>query len=286
MNKFTTPVVMQVTQEQYNKDLKNSLLQMGYIEESFGDFEILPHLVNNLGQTLGKTSNVGIFDKDTHNRYFIDHYNPKLFLALAAMTNEKEGIEGEYWKFIRPTMLNFIQNNIYKANRSIDYFMAFREGGWQGKNHHYFIKATKEEIINYFTKNRTITNMKEQTLTRSQLLNLHNQFDCTQFRNAIEKILNNNILAKDDTKIVIEQKYIDELNQCGTKLQTNAVEAFGLKLIDDKSVDLSNFKLGYSILDVRDSNTFKNRGFHLNSDYNWSFEIDSNGSKVLVPTKK
>lgn len=61
---------------------------------------------------------------------------------------------------------------------------------------------------------------------------------------------------------------------------------------DDNSVDLSNInvedlrKITCNLMDVRDSNEYKNKAFYLLPDLNWEIRTDSMGLICLIPTKK
>ncbi len=94
MSKFIQPVSMVVTKEQYKRDLRQPLLDMGYEEGIFGDFRTFPVLITSFKNN-SVVTNVAIDFIANKDYYFIDHYNPKLFLAIAAMTNEGLGIVGE-----------------------------------------------------------------------------------------------------------------------------------------------------------------------------------------------
>ena len=101
MNKFITPVCMKCTKEQYEKDLKQPLEELGYdydLNCSMGKFEndllcCVTHNNKPFYSLVGKHS--GFWDMS----YKIDHYNPELFLALAAMTEGDEPIIGE-WVYV------------------------------------------------------------------------------------------------------------------------------------------------------------------------------------------
>ena len=92
MNKFITPVSMQVTKEQYCRDLENPLVNLGYVWEDWYwkyDFSKQhPLLVNYYNSKLGNLGALSLNEKYRDGAYFIDHYNPELFLALAAMTEK------------------------------------------------------------------------------------------------------------------------------------------------------------------------------------------------------
>lgn len=104
---FTTPVSMKVTEEQFNADLRQPLEKLGY--RTFMTFDA-PHLCNNFNGTDGLCKMTHFF-KD-HNRHFIDHYNPKLFLALASLTTEstetKEEVLARFEKGIEEKKEHFL----------------------------------------------------------------------------------------------------------------------------------------------------------------------------------
>jgi ribosomal protein S6 len=104
-----------VTQEQYEKDLREPLLAMGYKEALITSFSNAPILVNNYGNNNGRLSNTCEQAAKIENRHFIPEYNSEYFLAVAAMTNEELGIVGEWWKFKSQTYNEFTKNKIYKC---------------------------------------------------------------------------------------------------------------------------------------------------------------------------
>ena len=157
MSKFITAVSMACTQEQYEQDLRKPLLEMGYEGSHFDRFENFPILVNNFGEVLGRVSNVEIESKEEHGRHFIDHYNPELFLALAAMTNEKYGIKGEWWVYTQGSFECFTHDMLYQGLQSINHSFSFLDNkgernGCADSPLYFFRKATKEEIIKHLTK--------------------------------------------------------------------------------------------------------------------------------------
>jgi len=84
---FTCPVSMAVTEEQFNNDLRQPLIDLGY-EIDFGcSFTCNEYIVNNIFDELGKVDNVSDWYLE-YNRHFIESYNPQLFLALASLTTE------------------------------------------------------------------------------------------------------------------------------------------------------------------------------------------------------
>ena len=154
---FITAVCMACTQEQYERDLRKPLLDMGYKETDIRDIDNHPFIVNNLCGELGIISNLSNRGNDRYDRYFIDHYNPELFLALAAMTNEKYGIKGEWWVYTQRRSKRFTHDMLYKGLQSIHRPFSFlddkgKPNGHSGIPLHFFRKATKEEIIKHLTK--------------------------------------------------------------------------------------------------------------------------------------
>jgi hypothetical protein len=160
---------MKVTKQQFDNDLKPSLTQMGRHDNTWGGWIDHPYVTVN-----SKNNKVGNYRGVDYPEYCIDHYNPELFLALAAMTDKEDGNVGEYWKFIDTTYKgdNFTIGKIYKQHKStIDTCGAFIDdkGGCNGffanaggSNKSDFVKATKEEIIAHFSKTvvETVDNNK------------------------------------------------------------------------------------------------------------------------------
>ena len=169
-NKFTQPVSMQVTKEQYEKDLREPLLRMGYLEHALGEWMTASILVTNYGNTGFYISNTINEYKKRHNRYFIPEYNPKLFLVIAAMSNVKYGIYGEWWYCIKDVKMSSdgrIEYNKDKLYMGLDNERIVNNS--RNENHywrgHYrfkhFRKATLQELITKFTEQENI--MKEIT---------------------------------------------------------------------------------------------------------------------------
>ena len=112
---FTCPVSMAVTEEQFNADLRQPLEKLGY--RTFMTFDS-PHLCNNFNGTDGLCKMTHFF-KD-HNRHFIDHYNPKLFLALASLTTEstetKEEVLARFEKGVERELIGYrFRNDDFNA---------------------------------------------------------------------------------------------------------------------------------------------------------------------------
>lgn len=143
-------VAMKATKRQFVDDLKEPLKQMGRKDETWGDWSQFHYIT-----ACDDFGCVGNYDAISPNTIFIDHYNPKLFLALAAMTDNENGNTGEWWKCIDDNWINFTEEKIYRqANNSKDFTLI------NNLNHNYevkylknlFTKATKEEIFARFAK--------------------------------------------------------------------------------------------------------------------------------------
>lgn len=153
-NKFRQPVSMQVTKEQYEKDLREPLLRMGYEEFYKEEWEDIHVLVTNYENTRGEVSNTSKWHKESYNRHFIDHYNPKLFLAIAAMTDREFPIVGEWFVYTD----NMVEQYGYEAWRL-----------YKNENPNMNVrcqrKATLKELITYFTENKQENIMKKEITT-------------------------------------------------------------------------------------------------------------------------
>ena len=131
---FTQRISMDCTKEQYEKYLKDQLLKMGYKETEIDGLDWADDfiIVNDFIE-LGRITQLANANKDTGNRTYLGSFNPKLFLALAAMTDKEEGNYGEYVMGLR-------SGKIYKMtekDRILPEYTLIR-------------KATKEEIMARF----------------------------------------------------------------------------------------------------------------------------------------
>lgn len=147
--KFITPVSMEITWEQY-KNLSEKLKSLGYkpTDAVMYDYKVI--LYTCAGGADNYYSNSTSQDSKTEfDRYFIDHYNPELFLALAAMTNEDKPIKGEY--FIGKD--TFLPHEPRKATYDHDDHLDSKQNNAIENWGSYYRKATKEELINFFYSN-------------------------------------------------------------------------------------------------------------------------------------
>ena len=188
ITKFIQPVSMRVTQEQYERDLREPLLAMGYREILITSFTHTPILVNNYGGRNGILSNTDEEAVIIENRHFIPDYNPELFLAVAAMTSEKFGIVGEWWKFKNQSYNEFTNNKIYKCigfdiNDTAPIYInncGIQDGFHRWAHLRILCKATLSDLINKFeskpnknTNNMELTQQEKEVLAK--LVNKDNE---------------------------------------------------------------------------------------------------------------
>ena len=186
--KFIQPVSMRVTQEQYERDLREPLLAMGYREMLLTSFIENPILVNNYIEVLGEVSNQVEFAAEISNRHYIPDYNPEYFLAVAAMTSEKFGIVGEWWKFKSQSYSKFTNNRLYKCvghdvNDCAPVFVnniGIHDGFIKQTHLQILCKATLSDLINKFeskpnknTNNMELTEKEKEVLAK--LVNKDNE---------------------------------------------------------------------------------------------------------------
>jgi len=174
---------------------------------------------------------------------------------------------GDYWE-----MGGYINYDGYHS-------VGFRQG---------YTEITIEQFIKHVLNNKQ---MNTQTLTRAQLITLHSGDSCADWRKEIEAILLSAPLALDTTSITIPQKSIDLLIKKGSATQKSLVMSAGIKLEEDKSVEvppaaIQEQRLGV-LLGTRNGGEYKNKSFYLNNSlYNWELKTDSMGTLCLIPTKK
>ena len=138
---FTQRLSMDCTKEQYEKYLKDELLKMGYREICMGSWDGCGGITNNIDGNNGGLSNILECDYKNHNRHYLGSFNAPLFLALAAMTDKKEGNYGEY-------VIGLNSGMFYKMKKTDKILPEF----------YYIRKAPKDEIIARFSKIEPDTN--------------------------------------------------------------------------------------------------------------------------------
>ena len=171
--RFTQPVSMQCTQEQYEKYLEKPLKELGYVPILIGNWESFPLLITKFNGENDKLSNTLFQNNKIATRYYIDHFNPELFLAIAAMTDKKDGIKGEWWKFKGAGYENFTEDKLYmQENDSIDSYKCFVDDKFDLNGFHpytstYFTKPTLEELVNHFTESKFENKPNMRTITHT-----------------------------------------------------------------------------------------------------------------------
>ena len=152
MNKFKTSVAMKVTEEQYKKDLKQPLKKLGYI---CGNTNFFREYLTNTSSTEENDGKYGYFSENNaiNEAYYIDTYNPELFLALSAMTENYDWDIGEYLVYYQ-TINKESTFKIFKCN----YLSGCSSFDGLADNHYknMYRKATKEELIKHFSKSASI----------------------------------------------------------------------------------------------------------------------------------
>jgi len=137
--KFITPVAMAIpSQEDFERDLKEQLIKLGRKLVDIDCFQRLPILATCIKEDNNESnsaiSNYSEF-LNYENYYFIPTYNPQLYIALSSMTDEVNGIVGEWL-----------------VSKCRSYPIEFRQKGGKNMCDYSWRKATKEELINHFTK--------------------------------------------------------------------------------------------------------------------------------------
>ena len=140
--KFKTPIAMKCTQEQYDRDLKQPLKELGYVEN---DMDRCGNSYNTLSTNWLSIHNYLGVRKEFNNTHLIPTYNPKLYIALAGMTVGEDWIVGEWLVYgdvlFKVTSISNGRKNYKKgfATNDKDAKIVYR-------------KATKEELIEHFTE--------------------------------------------------------------------------------------------------------------------------------------
>ena len=150
MKHFNNPVSMRVTQEQFERDLKKPLEELGAKFEGIVDFKKYPILVSNSSGVKGIIENVFESDKLNFNRHFIETYDPEQFIAICEL--EVEMIVGECYTVSADCLDSkltgyILENNV--GNNKDGLWGYFKGVGYLG---YYFEKSH----INYFSETYTI----------------------------------------------------------------------------------------------------------------------------------
>lgn len=150
MKHFNNPVSMRVTHEQFERDLRKPLEELGgKIIRDYG-FKLFPILVSNSMGKNGMLENLSDSDKLNFNRHFIETYDPEQFMAICKL--EVEMIVGECYTVSADCLDSKLTGYLLEKNvgNNKDGLWGYFKGvGYLG---YYFEKAH----INYFSETYTI----------------------------------------------------------------------------------------------------------------------------------
>jgi hypothetical protein len=151
---------------------------------------------------------------------------------------------------------------------------------------------TFEEFELLFVKSKKKIEMKNQHITRDNLIDLYYISSCEEWQNKIDNLLESCKFQKGEFNVEIPQEYLNFLIKKGTTEQKKAVEDFGIKLEVDNSVSINISQKalfsedGGSLLQPRNYGEYKGKAFSLNKSYNWEIKVDEQNFLCLIPTKK
>lgn len=214
---FTQPIAMKCNQEQFG-DIKRELTELGYKIEGNNSFLQCKYLATRYNEINDEVKNT-MFQED-YNRIVFEEWNKDLFLALAAMTDNPNGIKGEWWKFDCDHDGPLIKGNLYKPKK------------------HSLTKPSSQEIINHFTKqSTTMSTIEERTsykITVEQFKQLHS-IACSDWKNKLQTWVKGTDLFTSHVTLTNEQ--VSEIFKAATTSQLPIVKEvfpeFGKKLTYD-----------------------------------------------------
>lgn len=226
MKKFKLPLRMNLTIDQYEKDLKQPLIDLGYNMEIVAKEGSLKIVTNH-----SQIHNFTVISAPTPDppyhikkRTVIEGYNPELFLALAAMTEGEDWVLGEYLIYEAHDIIFKVQN--------FKYYDAANGGAPNSKSARtLYRKLTKEEIFNHF-KNEKMENRFPFKLMKNDALRIINTA-CDSWKKKLAK--NWNILLLEDHVMISEKEHQTMINASNQKQ---------LEVIDDIFGKLVFYKLG------------------------------------------
>lgn len=179
---------------------------------------------------------------------------------------------------------NFVSYGL-KEFRGETYVLA-ETNDYQGINYWMFKLSDIERLWKEQNQNQDMK--KSFTITSEQAQSIIN-IACNAWKKQLaEKWANNIVLGN---KIEISEEFYKEMRVACTAPQNELFDKiFGKD--DDGSVDLSEIdnsllrSASKSMLEVRDSDEYKNKAFYLSDDFNWEIKSDPIGVVCLIPTKK
>ena len=142
--KFLQPVSMSLNYDDFIADnLKQDLINLGYKFQDFNANERV--LFTNYGTNSNIISSGYDSHKTANDRYYINKYNPQLFLAIAAMTEGEEWIIGEYLVYIHENDVIFKVKELKYADWKLG------RAANSVTNRTLYRKATLNELVGYFS---------------------------------------------------------------------------------------------------------------------------------------
>lgn len=150
--KFKQNVAMKVTREQFERDLKEPLEKLGYEDRKQWNEAFNPEFGNMFLHTI--KSGFYAWYSHTSAAYHIEDYNPELFLAIAAMTESKIPIVGEWVKS------EGFNTEMYSISKVVDKntYLVYLKGNKSGfcvrecRRYYEIIKPTLEELVKHLGK--------------------------------------------------------------------------------------------------------------------------------------
>lgn len=243
------------------------------------------------GPIEGKSANVGykytfgdvVLTLEEWNECMNNQFPTKWFIIL---TRENFEIVHKWYK----ETYDKYPINIGMAVGNVPYDGTYADCSNDGGNLKKYggIEITFEQFQQHILKQKQV--MKQQTITRKQLISLHNSDSCTTWKNYIMELIVANPLAIDETKITIPQKYLDLVINEGTTKQKQAIEELGISLQKEFNIidlcDSGTNRPQTSIIELRKNSNLRDKSFYLSIKYNWEIVIDVEGIQCLIPTEK
>lgn len=125
-----------------------------------------------------------------------------------------------------------IEHSKYISNSPFRHLKGLRPGYcYSNKPEESYVEITYKQFLIHVLKQ---DNMQIQKLTLGQLKDLYNESGCSDWRNRIVAIINDNVLAKDDSLITIKDEDITYARQNASESQLKLLKAAGIKFEDEK----------------------------------------------------
>ena len=262
--KFKTPIAMKCTQEQYDRDLKQPLKDLGYVEL---DMDRDNGRCNLLSTGWRDCNQIGYIEEKLSSDYLIPTYNPKLYISLAGMTEGEDWIVGEW--------LVYEYNGELFEVKGFEY-ADYQRGQASTKFKGLYRKATKEELIEYFTEEVEESNtIRDRILKRFSIPSNYDKHDFEMAKYSLNDVIEvvEEFLEIEEVKKQLTQykgeiegfprhiveEMLDEQERQGNKRDVTVFEKYKMS-----GVDTGGFNWCNSILST---DTWKdiidNRKFHL-----------------------